>query len=107
MSASGCEQLPELIRALLLVQHADRAPWVLPGGNNMKDLLRYCAFLVLSLLVVSGQVRSVAQETDKAPAPKDEQANAQAEPVDPLGRSTPHGTVVGFLQAAQDGKYKD
>jgi MscS family membrane protein len=80
---------------------------VLPGGKNMKDLLRYCAFLVLSLIVVSGQVRSVAQEADKAPAPKHDQANAQNEPGDPLGRSTPHGTVVGFLQAAQDGKYKD
>lgn len=30
---------------------------------------------------------------------------AEATPVDPLGRMTPRGTVVGFLQAAQSGRY--
>ncbi len=29
------------------------------------------------------------------------------EPADALGRSTPHGTLLGFLHAAQSGKYKE
>ena len=73
----------------------------------MKDPLRYCVLLALSLIVASGLARSIAQEPDKAHASEHEQANAQTEPSDPLGRSTPHRTVVGFLQAAQSNKYED
>jgi MscS family membrane protein len=50
---------------------------------------------------VQGQ-GSAAQGQDAAPA----KAEAE-EPNDPLGRSTPHGTVFGFLQTAQNGKYKE
>src|SRR5215469_10202952 len=80
---------------------------VQPEAGIMKDRLRCFALLVLLPIVASGLGRCVAQETDKAQSHKDEQANAKTEPSDPLGRSTPHGTVVGFLQAAQSGKYKD
>ena len=73
----------------------------------MKDRLRCFALLVLLPIAASGLGRCVAQETGQAQSHKDEQANAQTEPSDPLGRSTPHGTVVGFLQSAQNGKYKD
>ncbi len=45
---------------------------------------------------------SVAQPQDVT------HAEADAEkPSDPLGRSTPHGTVLGFLQVAQKGNYKE
>jgi MscS family membrane protein len=77
----------------------------------MQDRLCYRVLLVLLLIATSGLSRSLAQQNDKAhshPQPHEsEQTNAQAEPGDPLGRSTPHGTVVGFLQAAQSGKYSD
>jgi MscS family membrane protein len=71
----------------------------------MQDRFRYCARLIFLWIAVLGLTVSAAQETDKAH--KDEQANAQPEPSDSLGRNTPHGTVVGFLQAAQNGKYRD
>src|SRR5215470_13992127 len=73
----------------------------------MKSLLRYRALLVFLLMTAFGLVNSSPQESDKEQAKKDRQADEQIEPGDPLGRTTPHGTVVGFLQAAQSGKYKD
>ena len=73
----------------------------------MKDRLRRFALLVLLPIAASGLGFCVAQKADKAQSHKDEPAKAEAEPSDPLGRSTPHGTVVGFLQAAQSGKYND
>jgi MscS family membrane protein len=72
----------------------------------MKDRLSYCVLLVFLLIAASGPGRLLAQENEKAKH-QGEQANAQAESSDPLGRSTPHGTVVGFLQAAQGGKYQE
>jgi len=73
----------------------------------MKDPLHYCVLVVLSLIVASEGSRSVAQEADKAKSYQDEHANEQTAPIDPMGRSTPHGTVVGFLQAAQSSKFAD
>lgn len=49
-----------------------------------------------------------AKQTDKVRSQSAPQAAAEdAEPNDPLGRSTPHGTVFGFLQTAQSAKYKE
>jgi MscS family membrane protein len=73
----------------------------------MKNRLCLCALVVLLVMAASGPYRSVAQENEKAQPHQDEQPNAQTEPSDPLGRSTPHGTVVGFLQAAQSSKYQE
>jgi MscS family membrane protein len=73
----------------------------------MKDRLPYRAFLLFLLIAASGASQSVAQEQEKAQPHPGEEANAQTEPSDPLGRSTPHGTLVGFLHAAQNGKYRD
>lgn len=72
----------------------------------MKFSLRYHAILVLSLFLALWYCPSGAQEAHPQ-KDKDHQAEAENEPSDPLGRSTPHGTVVGFLRAAQDGKYRD
>jgi len=82
------------------------------GGKSMKEHLRYYVLLVFCLIVAAESGQAAAQERDhqekeKAQSHKDEQAEEQNEPGDPLGRSTPHGTVVGFLQAAQNGKYED
>jgi MscS family membrane protein len=73
----------------------------------MKDRLCYCSLAVFLLIAASGPARSAAQEKAKAQPHQGEQAGAEAVPSDPLGRSTPHGTVVGFLQAAQSGKYAE
>jgi MscS family membrane protein len=43
---------------------------------------------------------------EAAKAQGSEQAQATPTPGDSLGRDTPHGTVFGFLQAAQSGKYQ-
>src|SRR6516162_7971208 len=77
------------------------------GSRNMKDRLCYCSLAVFLLIAASGPARSAAQEKAKAQPHQGEQAGAEAVPSDPLGRSTPHGTVVGFLQAAQSGKYAE
>src|SRR5215472_368625 len=75
------------------------------GSRNMKHRLSYSALLVFLLIGASEPGRLLAQKNENAQ--QGEQANAQAEPSDSLGRSTPHGTVVGFLQAAQSGKYEE
>ncbi len=43
---------------------------------------------------------------DPASAPAAKPAERQPLPEDPLGRSTPYGTVIGFLQAANKGDYE-
>ena len=53
--------------------------------------------LAFSVVVQSQPVVQQADTTDKASA---------EEPSDPLGRSTPRGTVLGFLHAAKSGDYK-
>ena len=53
--------------------------------------------LAFSVVVHSQPVPQQADTTDKASA---------EEPSDPLGRSTPRGTVLGFLHAAKSGDYK-
>jgi MscS family membrane protein len=72
----------------------------------MKFSLRYYAILALSLFVSSWCCPSGAPDAQPK-NDRDQPAQAENEPSDPLRRSTPHGTVVGFLQAAQDGKYRD
>ncbi len=50
--------------------------------------------------------QSLAQQVDKVLSPTTSASNGTPQISDPLGRSTPRGTVVGFLQAAQSGNYK-
>lgn len=66
----------------------------------------FALFLTFALAPVAlGQ--SIVQQVDKVLSPTTSAGNStQAQPADPLGRSTPRGTVVGFLQAAQSGNYK-
>jgi MscS family membrane protein len=71
-------------------------------------VMRLCAcLLVLFSLSLVSLGQTVAKESDK-PKQDVHEANAPTpEPGDPLGRSTPHGTLVGFLHAAQNGRYND
>ena len=58
------------------------------------------------LTCASGQ--SLADQVEKSKSQNSTPAEEAAEETkDPLGRSTPHGTVFGFLQAAQGGKNKE
>ena len=65
--------------------------------------LREQAWRVAAVLVFVSSVAGAAGQTGtpKPPAP---QPAAPAEPADALGRSTPKGTVVGFLNAARRGE---
>jgi hypothetical protein len=73
----------------------------------MKNSLRYrLGFLLILLTVAVKPVQSFVGEADKKQAQTSPDDNHSTEANDPAGRSTPHGTVIGFLQAAQNGKYK-
>jgi MscS family membrane protein len=74
----------------------------------MKRFLRICVLLVFSSAIVAAYGQPGAKESGKTPPQGSEQTHEAApEPSDPLGRSTPHGTLVGFLHSAQAGKYKE
>jgi MscS family membrane protein len=69
--------------------------------------IQLIALLLACAFVPFARAQSIAQQVEKAIAPTSSAASgSQAELIDPLGRSTPRGTVVGFLQAAQSGNYK-
>jgi MscS family membrane protein len=68
----------------------------------MKGFLRWCVPIILMFLSVAAQSQPVAQQPEAA-----DKANHAEEPSDPLGRSTPRGTVLGFLHAAKSGDYRD
>ena len=71
----------------------------------MKTYLRCLVLVLFSSVLASPQQPQHAEKTE-AQKPSHNQADS-TEPEDPLGRSTPHGTVFGFLQAAQSGKNKE
>jgi MscS family membrane protein len=75
----------------------------------MKTSICFCAFLACSILLSTAQAQDLANEIQKATGTqRADQANAQEEKsADSKGRDTPQGTVLGFLQAAQSGKYKE
>src|SRR5215470_17406832 len=83
----------------------------------MKKFRDVCLVMVLSAFFPAAQFElpSEAQDQSAVHGPPSAaqgqdaaQAKAAAEtPNDPLGRSTPQGTVFGFLQTAQNGKYKE
>ena len=58
-------------------------------------------FLVVSFC--SHELKAQSVTNLLKPGGKNQEATA---PTDPLGRDTPAGTVLGFLQAAQSGDYK-
>jgi MscS family membrane protein len=70
----------------------------------MKGYLR-CLVLVLFTWSLASPLPGQRTETTQTPKPPHGEDTTEAE--DPLGRSTPHGTVLGFLQAAQSGKNKE
>jgi MscS family membrane protein len=69
--------------------------------ESMSCFPRWLLVLVLS---VGGCVPLIATPAPSQALPASPAASASA-PVDPLGRTTPSGTMLGFLQAAQSGDY--
>lgn len=68
----------------------------------MQTRMRIAVFVGLSLcLAFPGRT----QDQDKEP--QKETASPTPPPGDALGRNTPHGTLVGFLHAAQNGRYDE
>ncbi|HET8964637.1 MAG TPA: hypothetical protein VFN20_00385, partial [Candidatus Acidoferrum sp.] len=65
---------------------------------SLRKILLLAPLLVLPA-VVSAQIPGIAS------SPTPAHNTAQAATVDPLGRETPRGTVMGFLRAAQDENY--
>ena len=69
-----------------------------------------CCFLLLvlswAISAAQNQPTGKSKEEEKTPAQNSETGKNE-EAADPLGRSTPHGTVFGFLQAAQSSKYRE
>jgi MscS family membrane protein len=82
----------------------------------MKIFRDVCLVMVLSPLFPAAQSQLYSKAQDKSPVHRQPSAaqgqnatHAEAEKPkeDSLGRSTPHGTVFGFLQTAQNEKYKE
>src|SRR5690348_13664975 len=79
----------------------------------MKKMSRFCVFLITLAvltpaygdLIGKGDVEKEKHKQQSQPTEESHEAAKEAN--DPFGRSTPHGTVFGFLQDAQNGKYKE
>jgi MscS family membrane protein len=67
---------------------------------RQKEIFRSASWIVLALLLVSPALAQSLPATAPQPA-----ASAQQTDQDPLGRSTPHGTVAGFLRAIRTQEY--
>ncbi len=79
---------------------------MIDGRDDMVMLKRYVTGIVLVLLSALMALTGVlaAEKAAPAPAVKD-MIQAEASYDDPLGRSTPQGTVIGFLKAMQREDY--
>ena len=76
-------------------------------NKSVKTSLPYCVLLVVLSIFAAARGQSVAQEINKGQTQSAPETSPATEAGDPLGRSTPHGTALGFLQATQSGKYKE
>lgn len=68
----------------------------------------FSLFVLLLVIAKAVQGQSIADEIERTRTHNTPESDENGEDHgDPLGRSTPHGTVFGFLQAAQSGHYRD
>lgn len=77
-------------------------PPAAPGWREIRAALLFHALLVLALLVWLPHAPALAQSLTGEPAAEETPAPA---PVDPYGRTTPEGTVNGFVSAIGDADY--
>ena len=80
-------------------------PRVSSAATKKKSLLHYSPIYIFVFCLIAAGVhgQSLAREVENANAG----ASEKNETSDPLGRSTPDGTVLGFLDAARNGRYKE
>lgn len=79
----------------------------LAANKCARKLFGCLVLLVLLWTIASGQGQP-AIHNPAANNKEDKKSSGQSSPEDDsLGRSTPHGTVFGFLQATQSGKYRE
>src|SRR5262249_36300258 len=72
-----------------------------------REMLRFATRLLAGIVLAYVTASMASGQGITLPAKPAQQANttAAAQAPDLLGRDTPHGTVVGFLRAAQEEKY--
>ncbi len=78
-------------------------------NNSLKKFLLWVMLLILASIAMAAHGQSTAKRVDKAQAQNTPEPTPakEKEADDALGRRTPHGTIFGFLQNAQNGKYKE
>ena len=64
------------------------------------------SWLLIIVLVATLGAQAAPQPLEKITGQATKAAASGAQFADPLGRNSPRGTVVGFLQAAQGGDYR-
>lgn len=84
-------------------------PKLLPSQTtDRKNSRSYCTLLILWLITAVAPGQSITNQGGNLPHKSTSEIETHTEEVrDPLGRSSPHGSVFGFLQAAQSGKYQE
>ena len=70
---------------------------------NVRGAARLALILVLAWPSVAFQAEEPANDAAPAPVPAAKPAAPPAATMDPIGRTTPYGTVIGFLRAADKG----
>jgi MscS family membrane protein len=84
----------------MMVVDCDRAPWVLAWKLCERLVHRARRTVVLCLFAVAACAASqLPSLTTKSPPPPASAAQEQVS--DPLGRTTPRGTILGFIKAAE------
>jgi len=92
------------------IRHQMRAAYR-PTFNGVRTGARCASFLILVSVVSTGTAwgQKLLQKAAPSQPPAQQAAPtppAQEVPQDPFGRDTPHGTVVGFLKAAEQGDWE-
>lgn len=75
-----------------------------PGEVGRKQICTPRSALILVVLLVAG-LHCAGETAFSQILPTSTSTTPANTPVDPLGRTTPSGTMLGFLQAAQSGDY--
>src|SRR5437868_14043315 len=79
---------------------------VLPHDSGRENIMSsFSKRVFIFILCLGSGLISVAQPALGQILPSSTPTSSANTPVDPLGRTTPTGTMLGFLQAAQSGDY--
>src|SRR5690349_17472910 len=82
----------------------------IPDALSVNPCLQRCLLILwcaLALIASSVAIAASKPSTkDSSSAPASTPANSKPPSEDPLGRSTPYGTVIGFLRSADKGEYE-